>query len=337
MGRRIHKTSPNGNVQFVYDESGHLLGEYDDSGNLIEEMVYLGDVPVATLRPNGAGGITAYYVHTDHLNTIRKISRSSDNLLVWRGDSDPFGNTPANQNPSGLGTFVSNLGFPGQYLDVEVGTYYNYFRDYNPATGRYIESDPIGLAGGGYSTYAYANGNPISESDPFGLWGTDAHNAILQYAFPNLTWGQLQALENGSVSVDALWNQGPSNAYQHAMTAPGQSVADAQAKMCAFVASHLATYESLQGSSSPSAQYDAYYALGQALHPIMDSTSPAHAGWQVWYNPAWPGNWGEIPNHGDGSDSLENLAHLTIPLLQETVTRMQQAINGGGQCSCGGK
>lgn len=144
-------------------------------------------------------------------------------------------------------------------------------------------------------------------------------------------------MEQGSLSVDALWNQGPSNAYQHAMRAPYQSIADAQAKMCAFVANNLATYRAHQGSSDPNVQYDAYYALGEAMHPIMDSTSPAHAGWQIWYNPAWPGNWGEIPNHGDSSTSLENLAHLTPALLNETVARIQQALNGSGQCSCGGK
>ena len=47
---------------------------------------------------------------------------------------------------------------------------YNYFRDYDPNVGRYVESDPIGLAGGSYSTYAYANENPVSLSDPMGLW-----------------------------------------------------------------------------------------------------------------------------------------------------------------------
>lgn len=48
-------------------------------------------------------------------------------------------------------------------------TIYNYHRDYDPGTGRYIESDPIGLNGGSYSTYAYANGNPVLYIDPLGL------------------------------------------------------------------------------------------------------------------------------------------------------------------------
>ncbi len=65
-------------------------------------------------------------------------------------------------------SFIYNLRFPGQYYLAETGLSQNYFRDYDPQTGRYIESDPIGLRAG-VNTYGYVRGNPISLADLYGL------------------------------------------------------------------------------------------------------------------------------------------------------------------------
>jgi len=83
---------------------------------------------------------------------------------MWTGNSDPFGTDAANSNPSGAGIFAYNLRFPGQVFDGQAGLHQNYFRDFDPAIGRYTESDPIGMTGG-INTYAHVNNAPNMEYD----------------------------------------------------------------------------------------------------------------------------------------------------------------------------
>jgi RHS repeat-associated protein len=169
LGQRVTKTVNGTTRQFVYDEQGHLTGEYDSAGQLLQEIVWLGDLPVAALKPSASAATPdLYYLHADHLSTPRAITRPGDNQVVWTWESEAFGNSLPDQNPSGLGSFVFNLRFPGQYYDQETGLHYNVFRDYDPSTGRYSESDPIGLAGG-INTYSYVYNNPLRYTDPLGL------------------------------------------------------------------------------------------------------------------------------------------------------------------------
>lgn len=91
--------------------------------------------------------------------------------MVWRWDSDPFGASEPDPDGDAIDHVVL-LRFPGQYADAESGRYYNYFRDYDPGTGRYAEPDPSGLYGGS-NRFSYASQNPVSKFDPNGLiWVT---------------------------------------------------------------------------------------------------------------------------------------------------------------------
>ncbi|MHA6912431.1 RHS repeat-associated core domain-containing protein [Ralstonia pseudosolanacearum] len=208
LGQRVVKSGsnvPTGATRYVYDEAGHLIGEYDQSGNAIQETVYLGDTPVATVK-NG----TPYYVYADQIDTPRVIT-DTNNLMVWRWDqADPFGTTRPDENPTNLGGFTYNLRFPGQVYDQETGKHYNVNRDYDPASGRYVQSDPIGLNGGQWSTYAYVDGSPLLNTDPLGLW------SVTVGVFPGVG-AQITAGQNpngsGFMSLQFGWGIGGGVSY----------------------------------------------------------------------------------------------------------------------------
>jgi RHS repeat-associated protein len=109
-----------------------------------------------------------FYIWSDNLGTPRQVTDTT-NVSRWEwGNNDPFGNNTPNENPASVGVFTYNLRFPGQYYDVETGKHYNYYRDFDPSIGRYLQSDPIGLRGG-RNTYVYVASNPLLQRDPLGL------------------------------------------------------------------------------------------------------------------------------------------------------------------------
>lgn len=148
-------------MQYVYGLNGLLYGEYTSAGALIREYAYLNDQPLAQIDAGTPEVLT--YLHPDHLGTP-KYGTNTGGTQVWAANADAFGvGTPS-------GSATVNLRMPGQYYDAESGLFYNWNRYYNPAIGRYISSDPIGLEGG-LNTFNYADVNPVMFIDPEGLQG----------------------------------------------------------------------------------------------------------------------------------------------------------------------
>lgn len=195
FGRRIRKTANGQTTYYQYADEG-LIAEYDPAGSIQTSYGWLpgnlwGTSPVVMRKPNAANQ-PIYFYHNDHLGTPQQMTDTAGNV-VWLGRAEAFGRTVVDS----ASTITNNFRFPGQYEDDETGTFYNYFRDYDPATGRYVESDPIGtalyrdmaaksLAARGLvdpnltiglartrpdfnHAYAYAGSNPLLRSDSSGL------------------------------------------------------------------------------------------------------------------------------------------------------------------------
>ncbi len=129
------------------------------------EYVYLDGAPIAAVK-----GGSLSYIETDHLGTPRVVADPATNAARWAWNffGDTFGAEAPDPSPGGAAAYTLNLRFPGQYYDAETNLNYNYFRDYEAAAGRYVESDPIGLRGG-LGTFPYVSSSPLNLVDPKGL------------------------------------------------------------------------------------------------------------------------------------------------------------------------
>ena len=202
---RVTKTSGGTTTRYLYLDGARLLGEGSGS-SLTTQYIWLGGKPIGLVK-----GSTLYFVHTDHLGRPDTVA-DQNKTVVWRAANTAYKRTVTTNSIGGL-----NVGFPGQYYDGESGLYYNWHRYYDPATGQYLQSDPIGL-GGGLNTYGYVGGNPVNFVDPLGLelwgWGNEMYMRNyyrngLNVVPPSKAAAQVAGWTQMSPARSALHQQGP--------------------------------------------------------------------------------------------------------------------------------
>ncbi|MBB5881286.1 RHS repeat-associated protein [Xanthomonas arboricola] len=166
-GEQVRRFLGTTNTYTLYDEAGHWLGDYDSDGAPEQQAIWLDDLPVGLL----ANTNTLHYIEPDHLGSPRVVIDPTRDVAVWTWSlkGEAFGNTAPNQDPDADGTsFVFDMRFPGQRFDAAAGLNQNIHREYESGTGRYSQSDPVGLSGG-ISTFSYVAAMPLTSIDPFGL------------------------------------------------------------------------------------------------------------------------------------------------------------------------
>ncbi|GAB2574754.1 RHS repeat protein [Dyella jejuensis] len=187
LNQRIQKVSGAATERYDYNEASQMLGEY---GATNRDYIWMDGIPVANVDTPGSTSTIAY-VTADQLGTPRAIA-DVDGNTTWQ---NPYQGNPWDEVAPASTGYTYNLRFPGQYFDAETGMSYNVHRDYDPATGRYLQSDPIGRRGGA-NTFTYVAGNPLSYRDQTGLYLTSVDAFCAQaMEFCAELWGDISHSE----------------------------------------------------------------------------------------------------------------------------------------------
>jgi len=155
LGRRVEKVAGGITTAFSYDGDS-ILREVRGSA-ILKYVQGLGiDEPLA--QEDGSGALT--YFHTDTLGSVVRSTNPTGAVTLTR-QYDAWGNIEGGANEPGYA-------FTGREWDPEVGLYYYRARYYDPKSGRFISTDPIGFRGG-VNFYSYVRNRPVSLIDPLGL------------------------------------------------------------------------------------------------------------------------------------------------------------------------
>jgi hypothetical protein len=156
-------------------------------------------------------------------------------------------------------------------------------------------------------------------------WATPVHNQMVEMAFGDLGWRCIEQMKAGSRYADSGPFQSGEYSYMHAMRNKGQSPGEAARKMWKYVDDKYAEVQLLLRDNRGD---DACYLRGMALHPVMDSTSPAHRGFEQWDPVSWQdllkpsafyGKLARMSHHGDWQKYLDRLVQLPVNFSDEDM------------------
>lgn len=144
---------------YIHDIDDRIIAETDTAGVTKREYIWLNDLPVAVVDKADTASPAVYFAIPDHLKRPARMMTSSWNW-AWDVIYAPFGGVSYIwQNPA-----VQDMRFPGQWFQMETGLAYNWHRHYDASLGRYVQPDPIGLAGGRSAGNAITNGRITSSA-----------------------------------------------------------------------------------------------------------------------------------------------------------------------------
>jgi hypothetical protein len=154
-----------------------------------------------------------------------------------------------------------------------------------------------------------------------GLWPEDIHNEIIDSAFSDFSKTIIKYIKKGSADADSAQNQDLNHSYMHAMRCPGQTIAEAQMKTEKFIDKQFAKYENKLKQSKIQ---EAYEALGEAMHPVMDSTSPSHEGFQEWKGTKGFNNKIAGLEHWQVEQSIKGRKGKTVKLIRKKYRKRNE-------------